>query len=181
MSGTTASISFDQEFYNHYFVKTLQKHGMKPKPRSARRHSKIGSLKSGNFALRQIYLCIPKHEMHERDKKPTSFTVQEIISRAVLATNLPHVNNRVSSFELARGYTSSNLGLPQTLVDSEFIDANYEQIVSRTLSKILESRSPNSIPSHLLTKGKTRHLLSISSIRTVESQRMCPPAESLDY
>lgn len=60
VTGAPAPILFDQEFDNDYFFKMLQKHGIKPKTRPARTHSKIGSVKSGKFALRQIFLRILK-------------------------------------------------------------------------------------------------------------------------
>lgn len=91
--------------------------------------------------------------MNERDTKGTSSTFQEIISRAVLATNVLRGKKRVCDIKLARGYKPSILALLRTPVDSKLIEANYEQIVRRTLSKMVESRSPNTISSHLLSRG----------------------------
>lgn len=61
--------------------------------------------------------------------------------------------NRFIVIELPRGYTTLTLSIKQTPVDSELIEAHHEKTARRFFFKMSEFRSPNMIPSHLLTKG----------------------------
>ena len=50
-----------------------------------------------------------------------------------------------SSFEVARGYASSILGVPSTTISTELVSDHKEQIATRALQRLLQSRAPFTI------------------------------------
>lgn len=76
----------------------------------------------------------------------------EVVSRATHLTNILNESRKVSSFELARGYTPSILGLSQTLLSEHILSSHQEQLARRSLQALKYSRSPNTVGKDALTK-----------------------------
>lgn len=76
----------------------------------------------------------------------------ELLSKAKFLTNTLRGNSKLSSFELARGYQPAIIGLPQTNVSKDLLNAYHKQIDHRGICKLLESRSPKLIKPSLLPR-----------------------------
>jgi hypothetical protein len=105
--------SGDPEFDNSTFKACLSKHSIDYKPRPTRRHQNTGIVDSCHgsikLLLRRLSLDVAQNFISYY-RKPT---FAEIISHATYLQNLLYGSRTISSFEKARGYQPSVLGLPQ--------------------------------------------------------------------
>lgn len=75
----------------------------------------------------------------EHQKVPT----ETLVSRSTFLCNLFSGSQLLSSFQLARGYQPSLLGVPPTFVSQELLEAYTHQVATRALQRVVRSRSPN--------------------------------------
>lgn len=114
----------------------LQTHKIKYKPRPTRRHNKVYIVERKNETLKEI--------IRRLDDDITTANSDAIVARATFLSNIFSGSRLMSSFELARGYSPSILGLPRTDVTQELLHAHQEQVATRALQILLHSRLPYS-------------------------------------
>lgn len=73
--GAPVRILVDQEFDGSDFGAMLKRHDIKSRPRSARRHRKIGSVESSNFTLCKLTARLLRDAVHKRNTIGKSFTL----------------------------------------------------------------------------------------------------------
>jgi hypothetical protein len=151
--GPPIECSGDPEFDNTTFKACLSKHSIDYKPRPARRHQKTGIVESGHGSIklmsRRLSLDVAQNFI-SYSRKPT---FAEIISHATYLRNLLYGSRTLSSFEQARGYQPSVLGLPQFFINKDLIQAHEEQVSRRILTRILRSREPSLLSRSILAPG----------------------------
>lgn len=64
-----------------------------------------------------------------------------------------HGNDTLSSFQLARGYAPSNLGIPSTVVPQLLLDAHIEITAARALQTLLRSKASSPVHHHQISTG----------------------------
>ena len=77
----------------------------------------------------------------------------ELLSRGIFLRNLFSGSKLASSFEQVRGYTPAVLGLPQTFVPQQLLDAHKEQEATRALERTLRARRPHTVTRTALPPG----------------------------
>ena len=143
--GAPAAISADDEYNRTAVCQFLRAHNIEFKPRPTRRHNKTGIVERKNATIKAI--------INKLDDEPSNATSETILKRAAFLSNLFSGNKLLSSFELARGYRPSVVGLPQTVVTQELLDAHKEQTAIRKLQKLLHSRSHQGHQPSLFSPG----------------------------
>lgn len=105
-----------------------------------------------------------KNEIIERKNgvfKTTPFKISQekkndppetLITRASLLTNLLHRSGTLSTFQLARSYSSFILVLPPVMVTEEILTAHMEISASRALYNTLKYKIPRDTPSSMLSQ-----------------------------
>lgn len=136
MHGAPRSLSADDEYHRKKLTDFLRSHDIQFKPRPARRHNKVGIVERKNGTLKEI--------IQRLDKDISTMSSDAIVARATFLSNMFSGSRLMSSFELARGYSPSILGLPRTDVSQELLDAHKEQVATRALQRLLRSRSHES-------------------------------------
>ncbi len=160
--GSPKIVSADVEFVSAPFKDMLRNHGILFEERPARRHNKIGIVESGHNGIRLFVQRLLKDAEYNLEKYGLSIPKQEILSKATFLCNTLRGNAKLSSFELARGYSPSLAGLPQTNTSKEMLAAYYEQQSKRALTRMLRSHAPRVIK---LNCCQRRRLFTISSRR----------------
>lgn len=145
--GSPSTLSAGDEMNNTVLQKFLTSHNIifNARPTGPQRHNKIGIVERKNGKIKRI--------LERIESENTNADKETILSRAVLLSNMFSGSKILSSFELARGYSPSLLGIPQTIVKPELLEAHKEQIAIRALEKLLKSRKPNTVPQHVLSPG----------------------------
>lgn len=143
--GAPTHFSSDPEFQVARLKQFLKVHAVCIRPRPARRHNRTGIVEGNNGVFKAIF--------YRPEKETPSATAPELVSRAPFLSNLFTGSSMLSSFQLARGYSPSILGLPPTRVTQELLDAHYEQTALRAIQKLMHARDNNVIPSRLLPTG----------------------------
>ncbi len=105
----------------------LDKHVIAMEERPARRHKKVGVVESRHDALRLFTHCLLKDAEYYRATQGLVTSDEAILSKATFLCNALPGHATLSSFELARGYAPSFVGLPQTETSKELLKAHYEQ------------------------------------------------------
>lgn len=98
-------------------------------------------------------MIIP-YRHHYKTLKHLNYTYHDILSKAVLLTNVLHGHDNFIAFELAHGFLPALIGLPQIHVNEGIQNANHEQLIRRALTKLLKSRVPQTVSSIILKKGQ---------------------------
>ncbi len=148
--GPPKAASADVEFVTEPFKDMLRNHGILFEERPARRHNKIGIVESGHNGIRLFVQRLLKDAEYNRLNYGLCIPKQEILSKATFLCNALRGNAKLSSFELARGYSPSLAGLPQTQTSKETLAAYYEQQSKRALTRMLRSNAPRVIKADLL-------------------------------
>ncbi len=128
----------------------LTMHGTELEERPSRRHNKIGIVESRNNSIRLFVQRILKDSDYYRVNFRLVSSMSQVLSRATFFANALRGSALFSSFELARVYSPSCAGLPQTKTSKEVLDAYYEQQAKRSLHRMLRSRVPKVIKAELL-------------------------------
>ncbi len=101
--GPPQAVPADVEFVTEPFKDMLRNHGILFEESPARRHNKIGIVESGHNGIRLFVQRLFKDAEYNRLCIPK----QEILSKATFLCNALRGNAKLSSFELARGYSPS--------------------------------------------------------------------------
>jgi len=150
--GPPATVSADPEFNNRTFRDDLSVDKTTFEPRAARRHNKTGSVESRHGPLRIMAQRLKKDAEYLHSSHGISPPAEEILARSTFLCNALRGNSKLSSFELAKGYQPSILGLPQTSVSKEILDAYREQQSKRSISRLLQSKNPSLIKEEALPR-----------------------------
>lgn len=143
--GASKKLSADDEYHRNKLTTFLNSQDIEFKPRSARRHNKVGIVERKNGILKNI--------IHKLDADLTTASIDTIVACATFLSNLFSGSRLLSSFQLVRGYSPATLGLPNTQVTEELLDAHKEQVSTRALQRLLHSRKPNSPAPDLFKPG----------------------------
>ena len=76
-----------------------------------------------------------------------------IVLRAVFLSNMFSGSRTFSSFQLARGYQPSVLGIPSTVVSQELLEEHMEQMATRALQQVLKSHDPHAPRANMFSPG----------------------------
>ena len=136
--GAPAQFSADPEFCRPFMEKFLKAHNVELKPRPSRSSAKNGRIERNNGTLKLI--------LSRLSRELTSASPQTLIARASFLTNMFHGTATLSSFQLARGYSPSILGMPSSDVSQELLDAHIESVAIRAVQKVLRSKIPSVRP-----------------------------------
>ncbi len=152
--GPPKIVSGDREFVKSPFKKFLWDYGISLQERPARRHNKIGIVESKHNSIRLFVQRLLKDAEYWRLSMGLEISRQSILSKATFLSNALRGNAILSSFELARGYLPSFVGLPRSQISKEILDAHKEQQAKRALIRMLRSKTPHVVKSEVL-KPKT--------------------------
>lgn len=145
MHGAPDTLSADDAYDKPEFHQFLKQHGINYKPRPARRHNKLGAVERKNKTIKAI--------IHRLDCEVTNANAETIIARAVFLSNLFSGSRKLSSFQLAKGYTPSLLGVPNSRISIELLEAHKEQAATRALQTLLNSKNPTHLQRDILKSG----------------------------
>lgn len=135
----------DQEFNSAAFDTFLRTHSIQFFPRPARSSHKSGRVERNNAVFKLVFDRI--------SRELTSASLPALIHRASFLTNMFHGNATLSSFQLARGYSPSVIGIPSTIVPQSLLDAHIEISATRALQTLLRSKSSSPLQHHQLAPG----------------------------
>lgn len=142
--GQPRSLSSDDEYNRKPLREFLNTRKVSFKPRPARRHNKLGIVERKNSTVKMI--------LAKLSDEPNEDTTATLIERAAFLLNMFSGSKILSSFELARGYRPSIMGIPQRIVKADILNAHKEQVAVRTLQRLLHSRAPNVVKQELFNK-----------------------------
>ena len=143
--GAPRSFASDVEFDKSPMHSFLLAHGTERKPRPVRRHNKTGVVERKNRTLKSVLELIQFHSSTADD--------ETVLARASFFANVFSGSATLRSFELARGYSLSFLGLPPSTVDPDLFEAAREQSATRAIQRLLNGRAPSDIPPFCLPAG----------------------------
>lgn len=144
--GAPKSFSADPEFTRGVMERFLQLHDVTLQQRPARSSNKNGIVERQNGVFKMIMERLSKHDKTSE--------VDEVVARASLFTNLIKGSNVLSSFQLAKGYSPSILGMPRKFVPQELLDAHVEITAARAIHKVLKGKAPRVEQRNALTPGR---------------------------
>lgn len=109
----------------------------------ARRHNKTGGVERKHAVARALCLCLKQdarctisHPSGSSSAAPFhTIIVAEVLSRATYLSNILYGSRTLSSFEMAKGYTPSIVGIPKSPLCNSLITDHQEQQAKRKLRK----------------------------------------------
>ena len=143
--GAPCAISADDEFNCVALQQFLRVHNIQFMPRPTRRYNKTGIVERKNATVKSI--------LYKLNDELCQATPDTLLKRATFLSNMFSGNQTLSSFELVRGYRPSVVGLPRNIVTQELLDAHKEQVATRKLQRLLNSRNYNSHRPDLFNAG----------------------------
>lgn len=120
-------------------------HDIDLKIRPSRSSSKNGTVERNNGTFKRV---LDRLQLEQTIASPAT-----LVARASFFTNIFHGSAVLSSFQLARGYQPSILGIPSSLATSELLDVHTKLTASRALQKVLRSRVPTTHARNALPPG----------------------------
>lgn len=144
--GAPKNFSPDPEFTPGVMEEFLQLHNVVLKQRPARSSNKNGIVERQNGVFKMVMERLSNHYK--------TSDVDEVVARASLFTNLIIGSNILSSFQLAKGYSPSILGMSRNFVPQELLDAYVEINAARAIQKILKGRTARVEQRSALTPGR---------------------------
>ena len=136
--GAPDKFSADPEFCKPFMERFLNAHSIELRPRPSRSSAKNGRIERNNGTFKLI--------LSRLSKEHSISSPHTLVARASFLTNMFHGNATLSSFQLARGYSPSILGMPSNDVSQELLDAHIESVAIRAIQKVLRSKVPNVPP-----------------------------------
>ena len=133
--GASKRISADDEYNRRSLMRYLETHDVAFHARPTRRHNKLGIVERKNGTLKNVLRRLAM--IH------SNASIETLVTRATFICNLFSGSQTLSSFELARGYHPSLIGIPSTQVSPDLLDAHTQQVATRALQRVLRSRTPN--------------------------------------
>ncbi|PXF40003.1 hypothetical protein BWQ96_10281 [Gracilariopsis chorda] len=143
--GAPKFFSADTEFTKPVLKKLMRSHAIQMEDRPARCSSKNGKIERNNDLFKSIFAGVSK-------ETPIAST-RTIVARMSFLCTLFHVNSTLSSFQLARGYSTSLLGIPATRVPEEILHAHKRTTATRALQKLLKAQNNHLVPPHFVRPG----------------------------
>ena len=143
--GPPSSLSVDHELNRGPMKTFLLTQKIRFNLHPARRHNKISHIERRYATLRKIL------EKLNRDRSGEDSS--ELVSCGTFLRNLFSGSKLASCFEQVRAYTSAVLGLPQSFVPRQLLDAHKEQKDARALESTLRARQPHTVPKTSLPPG----------------------------
>lgn len=131
--GAPAFLSADDEYNKGKLRSLLLSHYIVFKASPARRRNKKGKVERQIRTVREIIRKI--------DLKSSLFTPHQIVTRTVDLSNFFSGSMVLSSFQLARGYRNSILGISPTLCPPDLLSAHAEQYATRALQRAMGSNA----------------------------------------
>jgi hypothetical protein len=113
----------------------------------ARRHQAIGVVETRHRVLRRIISRLPMFQ------HGAEISLHERLSHATFLSNILLGGKRLSSFELARGYFPSLLGLPCRGVSEVMFDLHQDASMRRAVHLFLQSASRSTLTQASLPRG----------------------------
>lgn len=144
--GAPRSLNADLKFTRGVMEEFLQLHNVILHQRPERSSNKNGIVERQNGVFNMVMERLSKHDK--------TSDVEEVVARSSLFTNLIKGSNVLSSFQLAKGYSPSILGMSRNFVPQELLDAHIEITAARTIQKILKTKTPRVERRSALTLGK---------------------------
>lgn len=111
----------------------LKSRGINLRPRPVRRHNKMGIVERKHATVKRILERLQSDESEATDGV--------VLSRAVFFSNCFCGNHLLSSFQQAKGYAPSLLGLPTRIVDEGLLEAHREQQAVRAMQRVAQART----------------------------------------
>lgn len=143
--GAPRTFSADPEFTRPALRKILKSHGIDIQERPSCSSSKNGKVERNNGLFKQIFDRIS----HEQ----TTASPQTLVARASFLCNIFHGSSILSSFQLARGYSPSLLGIPHSHVPPDLLNAHKSMTDTRALQKLMRSHDNHLVPFSALKSG----------------------------
>lgn len=143
--GRPVAIGFDPEFNKAPFLAMLNRNGIIPEPRPARRHNKLGRVERKHRTIKQILSRLAMQYPEESDLWLVKF--------AVFLSNIFSGNQVASAFELARGYTPSLTGSRLLKLPHNILQAHRNLVAVRALNRILCTKAVTTIAASVLKPG----------------------------
>ena len=143
--GAPSEFSSDAEFDKAPMRRFLASHSIERKSRPVRRHNKTGIVERKNRTLKGV--------LERLQHDDTEASPELILDRAVFFSNIFAGSKLLSSFQLARGFAPSFLGMPSTVVSPTVFEAAKQQTAARALTRLLHSRAPSTVPPSCLRPG----------------------------
>ena len=143
--GAPKALSADDEYNRRPILDYLRTHEIQFKARPARRHNKTGIVERKIGVVKSI--------LYKLNDEVSTAAASSIVARAAFLSNLFSGNRLLSSFELARGFSPSIIGIPPSVVPQELLEAHREQVAIRALQRIAHSRAPAMPHSEIFSPG----------------------------
>lgn len=156
--GAPQVISADPEFCTQQMQNFLVPYAISLNARPARSSNKNGIVERKKGVFKTI--------LKRLDKEQTTASAATIVASASFLTNMFHGSKILSAFQLARGFAPSILVIPNSMVTKEILDAHVESKSTRAIQKLMDSRTPHTIPRHLLKPGTPVFIFHRSSKHT---------------
>ena len=144
-NGAPDAVSADDEYNCVALRQFLHIHNIVFKPRPTRRHNKTGIVERKNATVKAI--------LNKLDDEQSNADTETLLKRGGFLSNMFSGNKLLSSFELVRGYRPSILGLPRTIVTEEILEAHKQQVATRKLQRLLNSKAHQSPQPQLFSPG----------------------------
>lgn len=129
--GIPTALSADDEYNKGKLRSLLQSHNIVFKARPTRRHNNTGKVERKIQTLKGIIQKI--------DLEISVCSAQQVVTPAFFLSNFFSGSRIMSSFQLARGYQPSILGIPATLVSADLLTAHVEQSATSAIQKAMRS------------------------------------------
>lgn len=143
--GAPNNFSADHELCRPVLQRFLSRHAIKLNPRPSRSSNKVGRIERNNGVFRSV--------IDKLQKSDTKANPHTLVARASFFTNLIHGSKLMNSFQLARGYAPSILGIPRQVVTQELLDAHIDRESTRAMERVMKANAPNTINPERLPKG----------------------------
>lgn len=143
--GAPKHFSADHELCRPVLERFLNAHQIQLNPRPSRSSHKSGRVERNNGLFKAIV-----ERLQKADGKAKAET---IVARASFVTNLIRGSKVMSSYQLARGYSPSVLGIPSQVVSQDILDAYVERESTRALEKIMRAKDNTTIEPEQLATG----------------------------
>lgn len=112
----------------------MAKHNISLNPRSSRSSHKSGIFERNNGVFKSIM-----EKLQRADKNATPETS---IARTSFLSNLTKGYKCISSFQMAKGFSPSILGIPMEVLSNETIKSHIDKESIRAIERIMKSNTP---------------------------------------
>ena len=143
----------DKEFSNRKFIEFTSYIGARFEARPARPQNKLEILGRKNAVICLVAERFIKYADYFAQERGSASRTQDVVFRAKFISKILYGNKKLISFELARGYTLSIGGLPQSQVKQELLAAHEGQVARRALQLLKKTGNPRTVAPSLLQRN----------------------------